>query len=120
MRKLRRGPLLVTALVAAVGGAAIYLVALPPLWRMSWPYGVLVAGLGAAQFGTAVAVLTRPVRRRVQGGQASLAPESVAELAVEGLWRWKSFTVDLRSALSTDCSEVSATRVTDMCSDGRG
>ena len=57
--------MLVTALVAAVGGAAIYLVALPPLWRMSWPYGVLVAGLGATQFGTAVAVLTRPVRRRV-------------------------------------------------------
>ena len=31
MRELRRSPLLITALVAAVGGAAIYLVALPAL-----------------------------------------------------------------------------------------
>ncbi len=65
MRELRRSPLLITALVAAVGGAAIYLLALPALWRMLWPYGVLFAGLGVAQLGTAVAVLFRPARRRV-------------------------------------------------------
>lgn len=79
MRKLRRSPLLITVLIAAVGGAAIYLVALPALWRMSWPYGVLFAGLGAAQLGTAVAVLARPVRRRVLLAAASA-------LAVVVLW----------------------------------
>ena len=79
MRKLRRSPLLITALVAAVGGAAIYLLALPALWRMSWPYGFLFAGLGAAQVGTAVAVLARPVRRRVLLAAA-------AALAVVLLW----------------------------------
>lgn len=79
MRGLRRSPLLITALVAAVGGAAIYLLALPALWRMSWPYGVLFAGLGAAQLGTAVAVLARPVRRRVLLAAA-------ASLAVVVLW----------------------------------
>src|SRR5215218_3974122 len=65
MRKLRRSPMLIVALVAAVGGAAIYLLALPALWRMSWPYGLLFAGLGAAQLATAVAVAAHPVRRRV-------------------------------------------------------
>lgn len=79
MRELRRSPLLITALVAAVGGAAIYLVALPSLWRMSWPYGVLFAGLGAAQIGTAITVLARPVRLRVL-----LA--ATAALAVVALW----------------------------------
>ena len=79
MRELRRSPLLVAALVAAVGGAAIYLVALPALWRMSWPHGVLIAGLGAAQLGTAVAVLARPVRRRILLAAA-------AALAVVVLW----------------------------------
>jgi hypothetical protein len=71
--------LLITVLVAAVGGAAIYLLALPALWRMSWPYGLLFATLGAAQLGTAVAVVVRPVRR-----SALLA--SAAALTVLVLW----------------------------------
>jgi acetyl esterase/lipase len=79
VRELRRSPLLITALVAAVGGGAIYLVALPALWRMSWPYGVLFTGLGAAQLGTAVAILARPLRRRVLLAAA-------AALAVVVLW----------------------------------
>lgn len=79
VRELQRSPLLITALVAALGGAAIYLVALPALWRMSWPYGVLFAGLGAAQFGTAVAVLARPARR-------SVLLAAAAALAVVALW----------------------------------
>lgn len=79
MRELRRSPLLITALVAAVGGAAIYLLALPALWRMSWPYGLLFAGLGAAQLGAAVAVLARPVRWRV-------VLTAAAALAVAVLW----------------------------------
>jgi acetyl esterase/lipase len=62
---VRRGPLLITALGAAIGGAAIYLVALPALWRMSWPYGVLFAALGIAQLVTAGAAFARPVRRRL-------------------------------------------------------
>lgn len=79
MRELRRSPSLITALVAAVGGAAIYLVALGALWRMSWPYGLLFAGLGAAQLGTAVAVLIHPARRRVVLAAA-------AALAVVVVW----------------------------------
>jgi acetyl esterase/lipase len=77
--ELRRSPLLITALMAAVGGAAIYLIPLPALWRMSWPYGVLFAGLGVAQLGTAIAVLARPVRQRVLLAAA-------AALAVVLLW----------------------------------
>lgn len=76
---LRHGPLLITALLAAVGGGAIYLFALPALWRMSWPYGLLFTALGVAQFGTAVAVLARPVRRRVLLAAA-------AALAVVVVW----------------------------------
>lgn len=76
---LRRGPLLITALLAAVGGGAIYLSALPSLWRMSWPYGLLFTALGVAQLGTAVAVLAHPVRRRVLLAAA-------AALTVLALW----------------------------------
>src|SRR5215203_3158861 len=65
--------------MAAVGGAAIYLLPLPALWRVSWPYGVLFAGLGVAQLGTAIAVLARPVRQRVLLAAA-------AALAVVLLW----------------------------------
>src|SRR5207244_2158397 len=76
---LRRGPLLITALLASVGGGAIYLFALRALWRMSWPYGLLFTVLGVAQFGTAIAVLARPVRRGVLFAVA-------AALAVLALW----------------------------------
>jgi acetyl esterase/lipase len=71
--------LLIIALLAALGGGAIYMVALPALWRMSWPYALLFAALGVAQLGTAVAVLARPVRRRVLFAAA-------AALAVVALW----------------------------------
>ncbi|MEJ2555926.1 MAG: alpha/beta hydrolase [Anaerolineae bacterium] len=76
---LRRGPLLITALLAAVGGGAIYVFALPALWRMSWPYGLLFTALGVAQFGTVGAVLSRPVRWRVLLAAATA-------LAVVVLW----------------------------------
>jgi hypothetical protein len=62
---LRRSLLLIIVLLAAVGGGAISMLALPALWRMSWPYVLLFATLGMAQLGTAVASRTRPVRRRV-------------------------------------------------------
>lgn len=74
MRELRRSPLLLVALAATVGGAAIYLIPLPTLWRLSWPYGILFAGLGAAQLAAAGAALARPVRRTVLfAGAAALA-----------------------------------------------
>jgi acetyl esterase/lipase len=76
---LRRSLLLIIALLAALGGAVIYMLALPALWRMSWPYALLFAMLGVAQLGTAVAVLARPVLRRV------LLAASVA-FAVVALW----------------------------------
>jgi acetyl esterase/lipase len=76
---LRRGPLLITALLAAVGGAAIYLVAQAATWRLSWPYGLLFAGLGVAQLATAAAVLARPTRRRILAA-------ATAALAVIALW----------------------------------
>jgi hypothetical protein len=56
---------MIVALAAAVGGAAIYLLALPALWRITWPYAVVFAGLGAAQLATVAAVLARPTRRRM-------------------------------------------------------
>ena len=62
---LQRSPLLITALLAAIGGAMIYLLSLPALWRMSWIYGLLFTALAAAQIGAAVMALTRPVRGRV-------------------------------------------------------
>jgi hypothetical protein len=76
---LRRNVLLIIALLAALGGAAIELLALPALWRMSWPYAVVFATLGAAQLGSAIAALARPARRRV------LLAAAVA-LAVLVLW----------------------------------
>jgi acetyl esterase/lipase len=74
-----RSPGLVVALAAAVGGALIYLVALPALWRLSWLDGVAFAGLGAAQVVTIGAALIRPTRRRVLLAAA-------AALAVVALW----------------------------------
>jgi len=62
---VRRSLLLIIALLAALGGAAIYMLALPALWRMSWPYALLFAALGVIQLGSAVVALTRPVRQRV-------------------------------------------------------
>jgi acetyl esterase/lipase len=76
---VRRSLLLIIALLAALGGAAIYMLALPALWRMSWPYALLFATLGLVQFGTALAVLARPVRLRV------LFAAGIA-LAVVALW----------------------------------
>jgi acetyl esterase/lipase len=76
---VRRGPALITALTAAAGGAVIYLLAQPALWRMSWLYGVVFAALGLAELGAAAAVPARPSRKRVLSAAA-------AALAVVGLW----------------------------------
>ncbi|MDQ5817334.1 MAG: hypothetical protein M3334_03030 [Actinomycetota bacterium] len=50
-------------MVATVGGGVIYLVTLPALWRMSWPYGVCSSD--SAQLGAAVSVTACPARRRI-------------------------------------------------------
>lgn len=75
----RRGPLLVWGSIAAVGSAATYLVSLPVLLRLSLPYGIVFAALGAGQLVAVAAVLTRPTRRR-----ALLA--AAPALAVLALW----------------------------------
>jgi len=69
----RRGPILLTALLATTGAAMIYLVPLAALWRLSWLDAVLFAILGAAQLAATVTVLSRPSRRRVLLGVAPAA-----------------------------------------------
>ncbi|MEV6931542.1 alpha/beta hydrolase [Dactylosporangium sp. NPDC051485] len=64
-RPLRRGPLLITSLLAATGGALIYLAPLAAVWRTAWPYALLFAAVGAAQLGAVARVLARPTLRRV-------------------------------------------------------
>jgi len=63
--RLQRSPLLIMALLAALGAAAIYILGQPALWRMSGVYGFLFAALGVIQIGSAIMVLGRPTRRRV-------------------------------------------------------
>ncbi|WP_433432173.1 alpha/beta hydrolase fold domain-containing protein [Nonomuraea sp. CA-141351] len=75
----KRTPLLTTALLAAVGGAAIYLAPLAAVWRMAWPYGLLFLALGATQLGTAAGALARPVPRR-------LLLAATTALVVVALW----------------------------------
>ncbi|MFE9656379.1 alpha/beta hydrolase fold domain-containing protein [Micromonospora sp. NPDC006431] len=62
---LRRGPLLVTSLLAVTASALIYLAPLAAVWRTAWPYALLFAALGTAQLGTVARVLARPASRRV-------------------------------------------------------
>ncbi|MEU8251371.1 alpha/beta hydrolase [Nonomuraea sp. NPDC048916] len=76
---VKRGPLLITALLAAAGGTAIYLAPLAAVWRMSWPYGLLFLALGATQLGTGAGVLARPAPRR-------LLLAATAALVVVTLW----------------------------------
>ncbi len=70
----KRGPLLITALLAASGGTAIYLAPLAAVWRMSWPYGLRFLALGAAQLGTGAGVLARPVPRPADAVEPSNLP----------------------------------------------
>ncbi|MFL6140728.1 MAG: alpha/beta hydrolase fold domain-containing protein [Labedaea sp.] len=71
---LKRGPLLIVALIAAVGAAVIYLAALPAEFRVSVIFGIVFAVLGLAQFGTAAAVLARPTRRRLWYAAGATGP----------------------------------------------
>ncbi|WP_103353451.1 alpha/beta hydrolase [Amycolatopsis sp. CA-128772] len=60
---LRRGPLLVTAALAALGGALIPAVAVPALWRIWQLYAMVFGAVAAVELGAVVAVLGWPTRR---------------------------------------------------------
>ncbi len=76
---LMRGLLFITAFLAAVGGAAMYVFALPALWRTTMPYALVFTVLALVQIASAVAVLLRPTR-----GRALIS--AIAALAVLALW----------------------------------
>jgi acetyl esterase/lipase len=61
---IRRGPIMITAALAALGAAAIPAVALPALWRISPLYAIVFAALAVAELAAVIAVIARPNRRR--------------------------------------------------------
>ncbi len=76
---LRRGPVLVTAAFAALGGALIPAASVPALWRVWQFYAMLFALVAAIQFISFVAVLGWPTRKTAHAG---------AFLAAGGLALW--------------------------------
>ncbi|RSM49072.1 alpha/beta hydrolase [Amycolatopsis balhimycina DSM 5908] len=70
---LRRGPLLVTAVFAALGGAVIPAAALPALWRVWQLYAMLFGAVAAVGIVTAVAVLGWPARKTAHFGALAAA-----------------------------------------------
>ena len=69
---LRRGPLLVTSALAALGGAAIPAVALVGLWRIWQLYAMLFGLLAVVEIAAVIILLGWPTRRTVRFG--ALAP----------------------------------------------
>ncbi|WP_410573735.1 alpha/beta hydrolase fold domain-containing protein [Amycolatopsis sp. cmx-4-61] len=78
---LRRGPVLVTAVVAALGGAVIPAAALPALWRVWQLYAMLFGLVAAVGIVAAVAVLGRPTRRTAHFGAFAAASALVLWVA---------------------------------------
>jgi acetyl esterase/lipase len=68
---IRRGPILITSALAALGAAAIPAVALPALWRISPLYAIVFAALAIAELAAVIAVLALPNRRRALLGAAA-------------------------------------------------
>lgn len=64
-RKLRRSPLLITALFAALGAAVIYVAPFPAELHLSIPFGVLFGLLGLAQLETVGSALAKPTPRNL-------------------------------------------------------
>lgn len=60
---LRRGPVLVTAAFAALGGALIPAAAVPALWRIWQLYAMEFGAVALVELGAVVTVLGRPTRR---------------------------------------------------------
>ncbi|MEV0158189.1 alpha/beta hydrolase [Micromonospora sp. NPDC050686] len=83
-RPLRRGPLLITSLLAVTAGVLIYLAPLAAVWRTAWPYALLFAALGATQLGTVARVLARPTSRRVVAAAAAALAVLVVWLLTRG------------------------------------
>jgi len=69
---LRRGPLLVTSALAALGGAAIPAVAIVGLWRIWQLYAMLFGLLAVVEIAAVIVLLGWPTRRTVRFG--ALAP----------------------------------------------
>ncbi len=65
---LRRGPLLVTAVFAAFGGALIPVAAVPALWRIWQLYAMLFGAVAAFELVAVVAVLGWPTRKTAHFG----------------------------------------------------
>ncbi len=65
---LRRGPLLVTSALAALGGAAIPAVAIVGLWRIWQLYAMLSGLLALVEIAAAIILLGWPTRRTVRFG----------------------------------------------------
>jgi acetyl esterase/lipase len=74
-----RGPLLISAAVFSLGGAAVYLAVLPALLQASPLYGGVFAVAGLAQVGLAVGLLLAPARGRLVAAVA-------VSLAVLAVW----------------------------------
>ncbi|MDX3193480.1 alpha/beta hydrolase [Streptomyces sp. MN03-5084-2B] len=70
---LRRGPLLVTAVFAALGGAVITAAALPALWRLWQLYAMVFGAVAAVGIVTAVAALGWPTRKTARSGALAAA-----------------------------------------------
>jgi acetyl esterase/lipase len=68
---IRRGPILITSALAALGAAAIPAVALPALWRISPLYAMVFAALAIAELAAVIAVIALPDRRRTLLGGAA-------------------------------------------------
>lgn len=66
MNDIRRGPLLVTGAVAALGAAVIPAVILPTLWQLSPAYGALFTVLVLGELAAVAAVVVRPSRRHAR------------------------------------------------------
>lgn len=79
MSRVRKSPLLIISLAAALGATAIYLLPLPAVGRMSWPFVVVFAGLSLVQLFSAVLVLAEPTWTR-------LLFASAGALTVFALW----------------------------------
>jgi acetyl esterase/lipase len=81
-RRRGAGPLLIGAAASSIGGALIYLAAVPAQLQASLAYGVLFAIAGLAQVALAVALLTGPGRwRLVSAAAVSLVVVAVWALA---------------------------------------
>ena len=70
---LRRGALLVTASLAALGGALIPVAAVPALWRIWQLYAMLFGAVAAMELVAVVAVLGWPTRKTAHFGALAAA-----------------------------------------------